>query len=281
MKLTIKNKTLDFSRPHVMGILNVTPDSFYDGGAYLHLDLALKRAHEMVAAGATIIDIGGESTRPHATAVSADEQLRRIMPVLEALCEQLDVMISIDTSEAQVIQAVDQAGAHLINDVCALQKPGALQAVANSQMAVCLMHMQGTPRIMQDKPVYQDVVAQVADFLMQRSQVCQQAGIGAERILLDPGFGFGKALAHNCQLLDKLETFCQFGHPVLVGLSRKSMIGQLIDESIENRLHASVAAALLATDKGAHIVRVHDVLETVQALKFYHQWRLTVKHHCQ
>lgn len=273
MQVTLKNKTLDLRQPEIMGVLNVTPDSFSDGQCYLNPDIALRHARDMVQAGARILDIGGESTRPGAVYVDAQTQLERIMPVIERIRRELDVIISVDTSEPAVIQAVDKAGAHMINDIRALQTAGALEAVAHTELAVCLMHMQGTPETMQQTPHYMTLIHDICHFLIDRVSKCMQAGIAKNRILLDPGFGFGKSLQHNCQLLDKLDAFHQLGYPLLVGMSRKSMLGALTDAPVGERVHASVAAALLAVMKGAHIVRVHDVAATAQTLRFYQQWR--------
>ena len=273
MYLTLKNKTLDLTQPQIMGVLNVTPDSFSDGQCFLNPDTALQHARDMVQAGACILDIGGESTRPGALPVDAQTQLERIMPVIEKIQGELDVILSVDTSEPEVIQAVDNAGVHMINDIRALQVDGAVEAAANTELAVCLMHMQGTPKTMQQTPHYQTLIDDICRFLIDRIAICAQAGIAKTRICLDPGFGFGKSLQHNCQLLDKLGAFTELGYPLLVGMSRKSMIGALVDAPVEGRLQGSVAAALLAVMKGAHIVRVHDVAQTAQTLKFYQQWR--------
>lgn len=260
------DRRLDLSRPQVMGILNVTPDSFSDGGRFVGRDAAQAQAGRMVEAGATIIDIGGESTRPGAQPVEAAAELDRVLPVLEAVLP-LDVVVSVDTMKAPVMAETIRAGAHLINDVNALQAPEALQVVASSSVAVCLMHMQGEPRTMQKQPHYEDVEAEVGAFLVQRRQAALDAGIGADRILLDPGFGFGKSLAHNLQLLSGLGALCALGSPVLVGLSRKSMFEKLLGRAVEERLAASVTAALLAAQQGASVIRVHDVRETMDALR--------------
>ena len=258
---------LDLSQPQVMGILNVTPDSFSDGGRFIGRDSAIAHAREMVVEGASIIDIGGESTRPGAVAVSVQEELDRVIPVIEALHLELPVIISVDTSKPEVMRAAVAAGAGLINDVRALREPGALQAAVDSHVPVCLMHMQGAPRTMQQQPEYRDVVTEVRDFLVDRAAACTVAGIPAEQILLDPGFGFGKTLEHNLQLLKQLPVLVQTGYPLLVGLSRKSMIGQLLDLPVEQRLQPSVALAALASWLGARILRVHDVAATVQAVR--------------
>ncbi|WP_084592402.1 dihydropteroate synthase [Pseudohaliea rubra] len=254
-----------------MGILNVTPDSFSDGGQLYRegcadLDAILWRAEAMVSAGAALLDIGGESTRPGAAPVSEDEELARVVPVVEALAGRVDAMLSVDTSTAAVMHAAAAAGAHLINDVRALQRPGALAAAAASGLPVCLMHMQGTPETMQADPRYVDVVADVEAFLERRSAACLAAGIERDAILLDPGFGFGKSVAHNLSLLKALPRLGSLGFPLLVGLSRKSLIAKLLDRSVDQRLPASLALAVLAAERGARIIRVHDVAETADAL---------------
>jgi dihydropteroate synthase len=263
-------RALDLSQPRVMGILNVTPDSFSDGGRHARLAEALAHARAMVAEGADLIDVGGESTRPGAAAVSVEEEIRRVVPVVEALAAELPVPISVDTSKPEVMRAAVRAGATLVNDVAALRGPGALETAAALGVPVCLMHMQGEPRTMQRDPRYGDVVGEVAAFLAQRIAACEQAGIPRGRLLVDPGFGFGKTLAHNLALLRGLPALGALGVPVLVGLSRKSMIGALLgDAPVGERLHGSVAAALLAVERGAAIVRVHDVAPTVQALRIW------------
>ena len=261
--------TLDLSRPLVMGILNCTPDSFADGGIFLALDAALARAHAMLAEGADVIDIGGESTRPGAQPVSAAEEIERVVPVIERLAREADVPISIDTSKPEVMRAACAAGASFINDVQALRPAGALTIAVDLNVPVCLMHMQGEPRTMQQQPRYADVVSEVCVFLRQRAEAVIAAGMPRERIVLDPGFGFGKTVAHNLELLRGLRAIADLGYPVLVGLSRKSMIGHLLGLPVERRLHASVALALLAVQNGASIVRVHDVAPTVEALRMY------------
>jgi dihydropteroate synthase len=250
-----------------MGILNVTPDSFSDGGKFVRREQALAQARRMVEEGAAIIDIGGESTRPGAAEVPLDEELERVIPLLEALRSELEVPLSVDTSKPQVMLAAAAAGAGMINDVAALRRDGALTAAAQSGLPVCLMHMQGEPRTMQSTPHYDDVVGEVQTFLRERMAACAAAGIPRERLLLDPGFGFGKTLAHNLSLLKHLSAFHRLGAPLLVGMSRKSMIGQLLDAPLEARLHGSVAAATIAALQGAQIIRVHDVRATVEALK--------------
>ena len=259
---------LDLTRPRVMGILNVTPDSFSDGGRFATRDAAVRHARQLVAEGADLIDVGGESTRPGAAAVSIQDELDRVIPVIEDIAGELPVPVSIDTSKPEVMRAAVRAGATLINDVAALRRPGALAAAAALGVPVCLMHMQGEPRTMQRDPGYRDVVGEVRGFLAERLAACQAAGIPRELLLVDPGFGFGKTLAHNLALLRGLPRLAALGVPVLVGLSRKSMIGALLGAvPVGDRLHGSVAAALLAVQQGAAIVRVHDVGPTVQALR--------------
>lgn len=267
MKVDFSGKTLDMSRCHVMGILNVTPDSFSDGGRYNRLDSALAQAHRMVEAGAVFIDVGGESTRPGAAQVSADEELERVCPVVEAIAKELDVIISVDTSVPEVMRETVRLGAGLINDVRALQREGAVDAAVEAGVPVCLMHMQGQPRDMQVRPEYRNVLREVSRFLLERVRVAEQAGIPSERILLDPGFGFGKSLEHNLQLLAALDRMRVLGYPLLVGLSRKSMLGQITGQDVSERLPASLAAATISAMKGASIIRVHDVRETVDAVK--------------
>ncbi|GAA3586943.1 dihydropteroate synthase [Gibbsiella greigii] len=267
MQLTVRDMTLDLTRPQVMGILNVTPDSFSDGGRHNSLNAALQHVQAMIAAGATMIDVGGESTRPGAADVSADEELARVVPVVEALARRFEVFISVDTSKAAVIRESASAGAHLINDVRSLQEPGALAAAAQSELPVCLMHMQGEPRTMQQAPQYDDLIGDVNTFFQHHIARCNAAGITNQKLLLDPGFGFGKNLAHNYQLLARLSEFHHFGLPLLVGMSRKSMIGQLLNVPPEQRLIGSVACAVIAAMQGAQIVRVHDVKETVEAMR--------------
>ena len=254
-----------------MGILNLTPDSFSDGGRFLARDDALAHAREMVEAGAAFIDIGGESTRPGAQPVSAEEEMMRVVPVIEALAAEIDVPISIDTSKPEVMREAVAAGAGMINDVMALRAPGALAAAVETAVPVCLMHMQGEPRSMQKAPRYTDVVAEIGQFFAERMQACQAAGLPRSRILLDPGFGFGKTLAHNLTLLKHLQTFTALDAPILVGISRKSMIGALLDDApVQARIPGGLSAAVLAVLQGAVIVRTHDVRETVDALKVAH-----------
>ena len=250
-----------------MGIVNVTPDSFSDRGQFAATNLAAEHALKLVKEGAAILDIGGESTRPNATPVGLQEELDRVIPVIEALVSQVNIPISIDTYKPQVMQAAINAGASIVNDVRALQEEGALQVVSNSNAGVCLMHMQGTPQTMQDNPQYDNVVNDVSDFLVARLQACIDAGIAKNRILLDPGFGFGKTRAHNIALIRQLEIFAALGQPLLVGLSRKSVLGQMTGNDVDARLYASIAASVIAAQKGAKILRVHDVKAMVEALK--------------
>lgn len=264
--ITVNNKTLDLSVPQVMGILNVTPDSFSDGGHYTHIDAALAQAQQMLADGATILDIGGESTRPGAEAVSEAVELERVIPLIKAIRQHSDCWISVDTSKAVVMTAAIAAGADLINDVCALQNKGCLEAVAASHLPVCLMHMQGSPRTMQLKPEYGDVVVDVKTFFQSRIEACISAGIERDRIILDPGFGFGKTLEQNYQMLARMTEFADLELPILSGTSRKSMIGNLLNRNVDERLAGSLATAIIAAQNGASIIRVHDVKETVDAL---------------
>ena len=258
----------DLSRPLVMGIVNVTPDSFSDGGHHLQRDAALAHAHQLIEEGVDILDIGGESTRPGALPVSAQEELERIMPVIEGL-HSAPVPVSVDTCKSEVMRAALAAGVSMVNDINALQHPDALAAVAASNAAVCLMHMKGSPQNMQEQPQYQNVVAEVMQFLRERMVAVQAAGITRERVIIDPGFGFGKTLAHNLTLLRDLGALGELGVPVLAGLSRKSMLGAITGQDVNHRVPASVAAALLAVQHGARIVRVHDVGATVDALKVW------------
>jgi dihydropteroate synthase len=266
VQLLCADRVLDLTRPVVMGVLNITADSFSDGGRYHSLEAALAHGRAMAAAGAGIIDVGGESTRPGAAPVSLQEELDRVLPVIEALHAGLDVLISIDTMKPEVMSAAVQAGAGLVNDVLALQAPGALQAVAATGAGVCLMHMQGTPQTMQSQPHYDDVVAEVDAFLRARVAACIAAGIGPGRIALDPGFGFGKTLQHNFTLLSGLPRITAGAWPVLVGLSRKSLLGKLLGRPVEQRLAGSLALATVATLHGARIIRCHDVAETCDAV---------------
>ncbi|MGT4070559.1 UNVERIFIED_CONTAM: dihydropteroate synthase [Aeromonas hydrophila] len=267
MQLTSKRLSLSLERPHVMGILNVTPDSFSDGGHFNQLERAMTHARQMVAEGATLIDIGGESTRPGAPDVSEQEELDRVIPVVERMVAELEVMISLDTSKAAVMREGCAAGAHLINDVRALLEPGALAAAAVADVPVCLMHMQGQPRTMQAEPHYDDLLGEVRAFFDERIAACLAAGIRREQLLLDPGYGFGKTLAHNYQLLAQQEKLLDYQLPLLVGMSRKSMIGNLLGCPVDERLAGSLACALIGMQRGARIIRVHDVRATMDALR--------------
>lgn len=267
MKLTAQGSTLDLSHPHVMGILNVTPDSFSDGGQHNSLVEALKHANAMINAGATIIDVGGESTRPGAAEVSTEEELERVIPVVEAIAQRFEVWVSVDTSKPEVIRESARAGAHIINDIRSLQEPGALAAAAETGLPVCLMHMQGEPKTMQQAPQYDDVFADVNRFFVEHIARCEAGGISKEKLLLDPGFGFGKNLTHNYQLLARLSEFHHYSMPLLVGMSRKSMVGQLLNVGPDQRLSGSLACAVIAAMQGAQILRVHDVKETVEAMR--------------
>ena len=271
-------KSLDLSTPKIMGILNITPDSFSDGGTLyqngqVSLDNVLKRAERMLAEGADILDVGGESTRPGATAVSEQEELDRVIPVVESLVEKLGAIVSVDTSTASVIRESAYKRAAIINDVRSLSRDGALAAAADTGLPVCLMHMQGQPHDMQNAPHYKDAVADVLTFLQQRIEACQAAGINSERILIDPGFGFGKTLAHNLALLARLPELKILGAPILVGLSRKSMLSQLLGRAVDERLPGSLALAMTAIERGASIVRVHDVAATRDVLSVYNAVR--------
>ncbi len=257
---------LDLSKPCVMGIVNVTPDSFSDGGKFNTTEKAIEHALQLVEEGAEILDIGGESTRPGATPVPLDEELKRVIPVIEGL-RDVGVPLSIDTYKPQVMQAAITAGADIVNDVCALREPQALEIVAASKAGVCLMHMQGRPQTMQADPQYDDVVSEVRNFLKARLDAAEQAGIDRSRIVLDPGFGFGKRTAHNLTLLNHLNDIQALGLPLLIGLSRKSVLGQVVGSSVDERIHASIAASVVSVMKGANIVRVHDVKPTIDALK--------------
>ena len=266
MQLRLPSGSIDLSRPVVMGVLNVTPDSFSDGGRFATFDAAVLAARHMAAEGAAIIDVGGESTRPGAAEVSEDEEISRVVPIIEAIAG-LNVAISIDTSKPRVMQAAVGAGASIVNDVYALRREGALAVVASLDVTVCLMHMQGDPRTMQDNPRYDDVAGEVTAFLSGRVAACVDAGVPRERIVVDPGFGFGKTARHNLELLANLGRVGTLGLPLLVGLSRKNTLGQLTGRPVEERLAAGLAAAVLAVERGAHIVRTHDVGETLDALK--------------
>ena len=272
MLLSCGNKKLDLSRPVIMGILNTTRDSFSDGGNYfkdgkLDIDSALCRAEQMLAEGAAIIDVGGESTRPGADVVSLTEELDRVVPVVAAIKKHFDPIISVDTSSPVVMREAAAVGANMINDVRALQQPQAIETVAELRLPVCLMHMQGDPQTMQHNPHYDDVVVEVKNFLQQRAQACIDGGIAAGAIMIDPGFGFGKTLQHNIELLQQLSQLHTLGYPLLVGMSRKSMIDKWLHRPLDQRLPGSLALALLATQRGANIIRVHDVAATHDVLR--------------
>ncbi|EDM48342.1 dihydropteroate synthase [Marinobacter algicola] len=267
MQMNFAGRILGMSGCHVMGILNVTPDSFSDGGRYSTVEIALARAREMVADGAAFIDVGGESTRPGATPVSVEEELARVCPVVEAIARDLDVVVSVDTSSPQVMAEVVKLGAGMINDVRALQRDGAPEVAASAGVPVCVMHIQGEPDTMQDDPRYRNVRREVSSFLTERMRVIEKAGVRPDNIILDPGFGFGKSPQHNLQLLASLEQLQLLGHPILVGMSRKSMLGHITGRDVSERLPASLAAATISAMKGASIIRVHDVRETVDAVK--------------
>ncbi|WP_028623129.1 dihydropteroate synthase [Pseudomonas sp. Ant30-3] len=266
-RLPCGNRVLDLTQTHVMGILNVTPDSFSDGGLYSQLDAAMRHAEAMVVAGATLIDVGGESTRPGARAVSPLEELERVAPIVERINRELDVIISVDTSTPAVMRETARLGAGLINDVRSLRRDGALDAAAATGLPVCLMHMLGEPGDMQDNPHYHDVTKEVSEFLAERMAQCELAGIPADRIILDPGFGFAKNLQHNLSLFKHMDALHVLGRPLLVGVSRKSMIGQALNRPVGERLHGGLALAALASFKGARILRVHDVAETVDVVR--------------
>ncbi|MBY6219989.1 dihydropteroate synthase [Marinobacter nauticus] len=267
MKMNFAGRELDLSRCHVMGILNVTPDSFSDGGRFNSSESALARARQMVSDGASFIDVGGESTRPGASEVSTQEELDRVCPVVEAIAKELDTVISVDTSNPVVMAETARLGAGLINDVRALQRAGAPEVAAEAGIPVCIMHIQGEPDTMQDDPRYRNVRRDVSSFLTERMRVAEQAGVRADNIILDPGFGFGKSVEHNYQLLATLEQLHILGHPLLVGVSRKSMLGAVTGRDVNERLPASLAAATISAMKGASILRVHDVRETVDAVR--------------
>ena len=265
-QLKCGDKVLSLATPQVMGILNVTPDSFSDGGKFKQFDSALIQVEQMLKDGATIIDIGGESTRPGAAEVSVDEELSRVIPVIDTIKARFDAVISVDTSKSEVMSAAASAGAGMINDVRALQNDGCLDVMTTNDLPICLMHMQGMPRTMQANPQYDNVTSDIIDFIAERIRMCTEKGIEKHRLLVDPGFGFGKTLMQNYQLLNQLSAFKDLELPILVGISRKSMIGNLLDADVENRLAGSLAAALYSVQQGAKIIRVHDVKETVDAL---------------
>lgn len=266
-RLPCGDRELDLSRTHIMGILNITPDSFSDGGRYNQMDAALLHVEQMLGAGATLIDVGGESTRPGAALVSVQEEVDRVVPMVEAIKARFDTVVSIDTSTPEVMRGSAAVGAGLINDIRALQRPGAMQAAVDTGLAVCLMHMQGDPQTMQQAPEYASVLTEVSSFLEQRVQACLDAGIARNCLVLDPGFGFGKRLQHNLELFAAMQQVRPLDLPLLVGVSRKSMIGQALERSVDQRLAGGLALATLAVAKGARIIRVHDVLETVDAVR--------------
>ena len=266
------SRQLALTTPLVMGVLNVTPDSFSDGGSFVDHAAALRGAERMIGAGASLLDLGGESTRPGATPVPVEEELRRVLPLVRELLT-LGAIVSIDTRKPAVMRACIDAGVHMVNDVGALRAAGALEAVAGSDVAVCLMHMQGEPLTMQREPRYADVVAEVREFLNGRVAVCRAAGIASERLLVDPGFGFGKTSSHNLQLLRGLPALAADGVPMLVGLSRKSMLATLTGRPVEQRLAGSLALAIAALEGGARIIRCHDVAETVDAIRVWTAFR--------
>ncbi|WP_163930291.1 dihydropteroate synthase [Paraferrimonas sp. SM1919] len=272
-QIKTKNKILSLDNPVVMGIINTTPDSFSDGGKYLQTNKAIEQALAMVEQGVKILDIGGESTRPGAPEVALKEELNRVIPVIEGIRKHTELMISIDTSKAEVMTQAVAAGADIINDVCALSLPGALQAAAIADVPVCLMHMQGTPRTMQLNPQYRDLITDIKTFFDERIDACQQAGINKDKLILDLGFGFGKTLQHNYQLMNQIKAFDDFGLPMLLGVSRKSMIGKLLDNEADQRLAGSLAAALYGLQQGAHIFRVHDTQATLDAIKVWQACR--------
>ena len=273
MKLYANNKVLDLNIPQIMGILNFTPDSFSDSGQFYQLDKALIQIEKMLQAGASIIDIGGESTRPNADEVTLEQELERVVPLVEAVRKRFDCWISVDTSKAQVMVESAKVGMDLINDIRALQEPQALETALKLGLPVCLMHMQGQPRTMQANPYYDDVVGEVLEFLQKRTALCLKAGMKPENIIWDVGFGFGKTVQHNYKLLQQLARFAVEGFPLLAGLSRKSMIGAVLDKTVEQRVMGSAAGALIAAMNGATILRVHDVEQTADALKI---WQATL-----
>jgi len=268
--MQFKDKNLDLTQPRVMGVLNVTPDSFSDGGQFIDPEQALSQARSMVAAGATIIDIGGESTRPGAMAVTAAEERDRVIPIIERIYSELDTIISIDTSKAVVMADAVAAGAGMINDVNALQSEAALITAAGLKVPVCIMHMQGVPRTMQHTPHYQNVVKDVVEFLRGRIEACTDVGIARDQIIIDPGFGFGKSVVHNIELMKGLGDFVGMNYPVLLGVSRKSTIGAILDRPVTERLPGSLALASLAISAGVNIIRAHDVKATLDAINIVH-----------
>lgn len=267
MQLIVNQRILDLSVPKIMGILNVTPDSFYDGGKYNNLAVAIDHTAEMIAGGAELIDVGGESTRPGADVVSDEEEVARVVPVVSALAQRFDIFISVNTSKALVMRESTAVGAHLINDIRALSEPGALDAAVTCQLPVCLMHMQGDPCTMQKAPYYHDILAEIDAYFVKQIIRCEIAGIKKDQLLLDPGFGFGKNLIHNYRLLAQIAKFHHFGLPLIVGMSRKSMVGKLMKLSPKNCISGSLACAVIAAMQGVQIIRVHDVKQTVEALR--------------
>ena len=265
--LNVNNKTLDLATPQVMGIVNLTPDSFSDGGKFNSIDNALAQVEQMLSDGVSIIDLGGESTRPGAPDVAESEELNRVIPVLKAIKKRFAVMVSVDTSKAGVMAEALNYDVDIINDVCALKNEGCLEVVSQTDIPVCLMHMQGSPRTMQKQPTYHDIIEDIKTFFHQRINACQQVGIDKQRLILDVGFGFGKTLTQNYHLLANLSQFHEFKLPLLSGTSRKSMIGNLLNCDVEQRLAGSLTTAIIAAQQGAQILRVHDVKETVDALK--------------
>ncbi len=267
MKITAKKMDLEFNHPIVMGILNITPDSFFDGGIYNRYEYALRHTASMVDHGAKIIDIGGESTRPGATEISLQEELDRVIPIIDEVTKRFEIWVSVDTSKAIVMKEAAKAGVHIINDVRALKETGALEAAREIGLPICIMHMLGQPKTMQKISSYKNVVEEVKQYLLNEINRCETAGIKKNNLIIDPGFGFGKNLSHNYQLLAKLNEFHTFGVPILVGMSRKSMVGELLEIPIKERLIGSIACAVIAAVHGVHIIRTHDVKETVQAMK--------------
>jgi len=264
--MSFGDKSLDLSLPHVMGILNITPDSFSDGGVFNSLDAALRQSEKMIQEGASIVDVGGESTRPGAASVSTQQELDRVLPVIEAIKQRFDIIVSVDTSTTEVIREAAALGAGLINDVRALEREGALLAAAKSNLPICLMHMKGVPQTMQDQPDYVSVVDDVVNYLMSRVVACESVGISRSRLILDPGIGFGKTLPHNLSLLNHTEKFKKLGFEVLIGLSRKTMIGDVLNLPVEERLYGTMGANASAYSRGARIFRVHDVRPHVEML---------------
>ena len=267
MQFDLRGSAVDLSQALIMGVINVTPDSFSDGGRFVKADAAIARADQMAENGAHLIDIGGESTRPGAAPAALNQELDRVLPVIETVVARTGLPVSIDTSKPEVMEAAAAAGASMINDVRGLREPGALEAASRSGLSVCVMHMQGQPRTMQEQPVYADVVAEVREFLAARLDACEAAGIPLGRVVIDPGFGFGKTVEHNLQLLRHLNDLAALGRPLLVGLSRKSMLGVLLGRDVAQRLPGSLALALLARQRGANIIRVHDVSATKDVLR--------------